>query len=137
MKLIQAYVNGNPRQVTTKYGSRSVMDIRLADGGTATIWGAANSSDILNRANGERVQVALDSKGKYHVVEHAGSAVATTQKPITVSELQPTYNSHNGRSAEIADYIERLSKLFRHCYNSVDGIGEKPDQRAIATTLFS
>ena len=125
MKLIQAYVNGNPRQVTTKYGERSVMDVRLADGGTATIWGNVNCSDILNRANGERVQVALDSKEKYHVVEHAGSAVAT----------QPAYNAHNGRSAEIADYIERLGKLFTHCYKQTSDYGVE-DRRAIATTLF-
>jgi hypothetical protein len=137
MQLLTAIVNGSPRAVSTKYGDRSVMDVRLPNNEVVTIWGAANSKDILCRANGERVQIALDSKGKYHVVETAQTpvmtATMTTDKPVTP---KPEYNAHNGRSSEIADYVERLGKLFNHCYKTAEGIAEKSDQRAIATTLF-
>lgn len=154
MKLLTAYVNGSPRQVTTKYGERTVMDVRLASGETTTIWGAAGSLDILGREGGERVQIAIDSKGKYHVVEHCGTGTttagfdvsnvttATLPQTVTSKELaQPTYNAHNGRSAEIADYIERLGKLYNHCYRTaksqvIDESMASEDYRTIATTLF-
>ena len=37
MKLLQALVNGNPRQVTTKYGEKSVLDVATSEG-NYTIW---------------------------------------------------------------------------------------------------
>jgi hypothetical protein len=138
MKLITAKVKGTPREVTTKYEQRSVMDVLLmSNGQTATIWGTSNCKDILNRANGERVQVALDSKGKYHVVEHGSSFTQT----ITSKEIEPEYNAHNGKSADIADYVERLAKLYNYCHktaklNVQDSELDHEDYRTIATTLF-
>ncbi len=141
MNIQTAHVNGNPRRVNTKYGERSVIDVRLDDGTTGTIWGSSNCSDILNRCNGERVQVAIDSKGKYHVVEHGSSGLSATPEPVISSESQPEYNAHNGRSSEIADYIARLGKLYSHCYKTAkcslaDENMTTEDYRAIATTLF-
>lgn len=138
MKLLAAQVKGNPRSVQTKYGDRSVMDVQLmTSGDTVTIWGSSDCKDILNRCNGERVQVAIDSKGKYHVVEHGSTGLSTTPDPIT----QTDYNAHNGRSAEIADYVARLGKLYSHCYRTAktelaDDSMTTEDYRAVGTSLF-
>ena len=37
MKLLDARVNGMPRQVTTKYGDKSVLDVATSEG-NYTIW---------------------------------------------------------------------------------------------------
>jgi hypothetical protein len=138
MKLLAAYVKGTPREVSTKYGQRSVMDVVLmSNNEAATIWGNAGCKDILNRANGEKVQVGLDSKNKYHLVTHAGSNLSESPEPITSTD----YNAHNGRSAEIADYVQRLSKLYHHTYRTVkEQMVEEnltsEDIRAITTGLM-
>jgi hypothetical protein len=71
MQLIQAKITGQPRTVTTKHGDRSVVDARAANGENLTIWRPANDPAVMRLANGERVQVAIDSKGKVSLVETA------------------------------------------------------------------
>lgn len=69
MQLVQATVKGQPRQVTTKYGDRIVMDCLTHDGQEIAVWRKGDDTEILGRRNGERVTLALDSKGKYHLFE--------------------------------------------------------------------
>ena len=38
MKLLEARVNGNPRQVSTKFGEKSVMDVVTTENEEITIW---------------------------------------------------------------------------------------------------
>jgi hypothetical protein len=71
MQLIQAKISGQPRTVSTKHGDRSVVDARAASGENLTIWRPANDPAVMRLANGERVQVAIDSKGKVSLVETA------------------------------------------------------------------
>jgi hypothetical protein len=142
MQLIQAKITSQPRTVQTKHGERSVVDARAANGENLTIWRPANDPAVMRLANGERVQLAIDSKGKVSLVETAfdraniqasqpmGFAVATTKQPVEVS-----------RSIEIADYIERLGKLYSHCYQSaakqLDSTQiANPEIKDVATTLF-
>jgi hypothetical protein len=108
MKLLEAHVNGNPRQVNTKYGEKAVMDVVTADGTEIAIWRPAGDMDVMGRMNGERVSIAIDSKGKASLVEHASTKPQVAQNSHTATE-QPS------RSAEIADYIQRLGKLYAHC----------------------
>ena len=72
MKLLDARVNGNPRQVNTKYGEKSVLDVVTSEG-EYTVWRPANDREVLGRRNGERVTISLDSKGKVSLVEHAST----------------------------------------------------------------
>jgi hypothetical protein len=49
--------------------------------------------------------------------------------------------AENGRSAEIADYIDRLGKLYSHCYKTASQQLENmplgtPEVKDVATTLF-
>jgi hypothetical protein len=142
MQLIQAKITGQPRTVTTKHGERSVVDARAANGENLTIWRPANDPAVMRLANGERVQLAIDSKGKVSLVETAfdranipesqtmGFAVETITPSVEVS-----------RSIEIADYIERLGKLYNHCYQTATKQLDstplaKPEVKDVATTLF-
>jgi hypothetical protein len=52
MKLLDARVNGNPRQVNTKHGERSVLDVVTNEGGF-TIWRPAGDRISIsgNREN--------------------------------------------------------------------------------------
>ncbi len=140
MKLIEARVNGNPRQVSTKYGDKSVLDVVTSEG-DYTIWRPAGDMEVMGRINGERVSITLDSKGKASLVEHASTkpqqAALSQQAPMgfNVPPEQPS------RSAEIVDYIERLGKLYSRCLTTAATMPtsielESTAVKDIATTMF-
>ena len=58
MKLLEARVNGNPRQVSTKFGEKSVMDVVTTENEEITIWRPAGDLEVMGRMNGERVSIA-------------------------------------------------------------------------------
>jgi hypothetical protein len=149
MKLIQAKITGQPRTVTTKHGDRSVVDARAANGENLTIWRPANDPAVMRLANGERVQLAIDAKGKVSLVETAFDR-AEANRP----EISPTVSGQTiparpmgfvtapfeaetklrqqlaaaapqpqteSRSAEIAEYIGKLGKLYNHCLTTAQG----------------
>jgi hypothetical protein len=122
MKLIEAKITGQPRTVNTKHGDRAVVDARAADGENLTIWRPANDPAIMRLANGERVQLAIDSKGKVSLVETAfDRATAPTSQPMGFTIETTTPSAEGSRSIEIADYIERLGKLYNHCLTTAKG----------------
>ena len=140
MKLLEARVNGNPRQVTTKFGEKAVMDIVTADGQEIAIWRPAGDMEVMGRMNGERVSIAIDSKGKASLVEHASTKPQAAQS----SNVAPGSNATQeqpSRSAEIADYIQRLGKLYSHCLDTAARMPktvelETPQIKDVATTFF-
>ena len=109
----------------------------------------------MGRRNGERVSIALDSKGKASLVEHASNypsvGLASTQpEPKLAFEAEMQLKQQMGftaepvpsRSVEIADYIERLGKLYNYCLTTANNIPsaatlDAPEVKDIATTLFS
>ncbi len=113
MKLIEAKVAGQPRIVSTRRGDRSVMDCRTADGQSLTVWRPAGDVELMARANGERVTLAQDSKGKISLVETAQSRADREWQRPTDLGLTDHRSAH---TAEIADYIERLGKLYAYCH---------------------
>jgi hypothetical protein len=152
MKLLDARVNGMPRQVMTKYGEKSVLDVVTSEG-SYTIWRPQGDREVMGRMNGERVTIALDSKGKASLVDHAGNCPAvglvanTAVKLPFEAEMQLkkqmgfTTESQPSRSVEIADYIDRLGKLYSHCLNTAANIPtsielEAPQIKDVATTMF-
>jgi hypothetical protein len=58
MKLLEARVNGTPRQVTTKHGERSVLDVATQTA-SYTIWRPAGDSEVMGRRNGERAHLEV------------------------------------------------------------------------------
>ena len=163
MKLLDARVNGMPRQVTTKYGEKSVLDVVTSEG-NLTIWRPVGDMEVMGRRNGERVTVSLDSKGKASLVEHCSTApgqaqmdsalstssrtmgftAETTPSAPETTPLTPetTRTSGNGsRTAEIADYIQRLGKLYHHCLSTAASMPTSLELDAhsvkdIGTTIF-
>jgi hypothetical protein len=146
MKLLDARVNGLPRQVNTKYGEKAVLEVATSEG-NFTVWRPAGDSEVMGRRNGERVSIAIDSKGKASLVEHAGNSpavglAATTAVVERASQLEgDAVDRPSARSLEIADYIERLGKLYNHCLNTAAGMPTSvqlaaPQVKDVATTLF-
>jgi hypothetical protein len=154
MKLLDARVNGMPRQVNTKYGEKAVLDVATSEG-NFTVWRPAGDMEVLGRRNGERVSITIDSKGKASLVEHAGNSPAVGLAATTAGVEQPSQlesepvvgveptggNRPSARSLEIADYIERLGKLYNHCLNTAAGMPTSvelgaPQVKDVATTLF-
>jgi hypothetical protein len=136
MKLIEARVNGSPRQVSTKYGEKAVLDVATSEG-NYTVWRPAGDMEVMGRMNGERVSIAIDSKGKASLVEHASTKPQQAQMGFSA----PVETPETTRSAEIADYINRLGKLYSHCLTTAANMRTSVDLNApqvkdIATTLF-
>ena len=138
MKLLDARVNGMPRQVTTKYGEKSVLDVVTSEG-NLTIWRPSGDMEVMGRRNGERVTVSLDSKGKASLVEHCSTAPQQAQMGFTA---KPTLEvPETTRSAEIADYIQRLGKLYNHCLSTAASMPTSLELDAhsvkdVGTTIF-
>jgi hypothetical protein len=152
MKLIDARVNGMPRQVSTKYGEKAVLDVATSEG-QFTIWRPAGDAEVMGRRNGERVTITLDSKGKASLVDTASNCpavgLATTQPATLPFEAEMKLKQQMGfqtepqpsRSVEIADYIERLGKLYTHCLTTAASMPtsielEAPQIKDVATTFF-
>ena len=159
MKLLDARVNGMPRQVTTKYGEKSVLDVATSEG-AYTIWRPAGDREVMGRRNGERVTITLDSKGKASLVDHCGNSPAVGLKTDIALPMEAEMKLKNqikqqigftpeaqaeapeaNRSAEIADYIQRLGKLYSHCLSTAASMPtaielDAPQVKDIATTLF-
>jgi hypothetical protein len=137
MKLLDARVNGMPRQVTTKYGDKSVLDVATSEG-NFTVWRPAGDMEVMGRRNGERVSIALDSKGKASLVEHASTK---PQQAAQMGFSAPVETPETTRSAEIADYIQRLGKLYGHCLSTAANMPTSLELDAhsvkdVGTTLF-
>jgi hypothetical protein len=162
MKLIQATVKGQPREVNTKYGQRAVMDCLTPDGQEVAIWRNAGDREVLGRRHGERVTLGVDSKGKYSLVETASTHLVDPYAPTTavadrplptapvavkpvvpaVIETEPETEEgflHPIQKREIAGYVMQMADLFSFCLKTVDQRVENSsseDRRAIATTLY-
>jgi hypothetical protein len=150
MQLIQAKITGQPRTVTTKHGDRSVVDARAASGENLTIWRPANDPAVMRLANGERVQLAIDAKGKVSLVETAFDRAEANRPeiiPVVSNQTIPTRSMGfnvtapleaeaqlrqqlaaaapqprtESRSVEISEYIAKLGKLYGHCLTTAQG----------------
>jgi hypothetical protein len=160
MQLIQAKITGQPRTVTTKHGDRSVVDARAANGENLTIWRPANDPAVMRLANGERVQLAIDAKGKVSLVETAfdrAEANRPERTPVVALAEIPSrpvvfsapmeaeqklrqqladatpQSQTESRSAEIGEYIAKLGKLFSHCSKTASDHG---GSESVALEIF-
>jgi plastocyanin len=70
MQLLTATVKERPRVVETKYGTRVVIDA-ICQGHEVTIWRGFPDTYAVNLKGGQQVNVTLDSKGKYSLVDNS------------------------------------------------------------------
>ena len=158
MKLIPAIALDRPREVSTKFGPRLVIDCRNRDTGEKiTLW--RPSDDDYSKKFIVRdmpITVAIDAKGKFSLVENPDHLKLGKPLPETVpvkpvhtynhkieENSEKTYYSDlsllsPNQKLEIANYVTEMAKLYKYCLDQVDAtIGvDGEDKRAIATTLY-
>jgi hypothetical protein len=100
LNIIQGKVFGQARNVRTKYGERSVVDVTLADGTTRAIWKAAGDQSIARLTDGERVTLTIDNKGNIQEVE--GSFDRAQAQRVAAARIAPTIESQPARSMGFA-----------------------------------
>ena len=152
MKLIEAICIESPREVTTKYGQRLVIDaIDRTTGEKITLWRPA-TDDYSRRyvIKNSPLTVGVDSKGKYSLIEDPALTNLGQPLPTEPVPVKPVYDykseKHNendqstlnpNQKREIAQYIQDMAKLYGFCLTQAESLGvEGEDRRAIATTLY-
>lgn len=131
MKLVNATVKFQARNVNTKFGTKCNAVFTLADGEEATIWAPANHPPLFVLTTGQSVQLGLNSNGKYSLVEQPVSPV---KSPVHQSVSTHGLNAVN-------DYLSNQAALYRDCYlaavNAMSGLMESEESlRSVATALF-
>lgn len=146
MKLIQAIALDNPREVSTRFGPRLVVDCRNRDTGeTFPIWRGADDSYTRKYViKNSPLTIGIDSKGKHCLIEN--EALTNLGKPLPTEPIpvKPVYtppqsdpNFSPEKKAEMAEYVANLASLYQHCQDKAEDIALTPDDcRAIGTTLF-
>jgi hypothetical protein len=151
MKLVQAIALDRPREVTTKYGQRLVIDCMARDTGEKiTLWRGADD-DYSRRyvIKNSPITVGIDSKGKYSLIEDSNLTNLGQPLPEPVP-VRPVYDHkieklsdsdqsllNPSQKREIASYIQDMAKLYGFCLTQAESLGvEGEDRRAIATTLY-
>lgn len=130
-KLISAVALSHSRQVTTKYGQKTVIDaIRSDNGEKITVWRGGNDEYSQKYViPNSPLTLTLNSKGKYDLVE----SVPSLKKPENPTEIGLSPN----QKREISAYVEEMAKLYQFCLDQAEPIAlDVTDARAIATTLF-
>jgi hypothetical protein len=132
MQLLTATLTKPARQVTTKYGERTVADVRLADGTETALWRPANDQALTSLTTGQAVTVAKDSKGKINLIDNPAPSVAPTSTTTQTTGINPDTKK------AIAQYVTEQANLFGFCLSQASTIqGITPeDVRPTATTLY-
>ena len=133
MKLTTAIISSNPREVTTKFGQRTVIDaIRTDTNETIAIWRPPNDRYVQKLGKNDRVSIAIDEKGKLTLVEEESPA-SSAHSPLPERSLTLSLSEKK----EIASYITQMKDLYNFCLQQADSLGAiNEDRQAIATTLF-
>ncbi len=158
MKLISAIALDRPREVSTKYGQRLVIDCMARETGEKiTLWRGADD-DYAKKfiVRDMPITVAIDSKGKYSLVENPDHlklgqplpADPVPVKPVHSYDHKIAQNSEKtsdsdqsllspNQKREIANYVTEMAKLYGFCLTQAESLGvDGEDRRAIATTLY-
>jgi hypothetical protein len=158
MKLISAIALDRPREVSTRFGQRLVIDCMARDTGEKiTLWRGVDD-DYSRRyvIKNSPLTVGIDSKGKYSLIEDSNLTNLGQPLPDSPVPVRPLHNTnhviaqnsekHNEgdqstlnppQKREIAQYIQEMTKLYGFCLTQADSLGvEGEDRRAIATTLY-
>ena len=133
MQVLTATLKGQARQVTTKYGRKTVADI-VVNGQEKTLWRKPNDDRLMGLQPGEEIKVELDG-GKVTLIPDFCGLTATEKTTNSDSAYQPM-NPETKR--EIASFVTDQAKLFGFCLQQASTIEGLPidQRREVATTLF-
>ena len=158
MKLIEAICIESPREVTTKYGQRLVIDaIDRTTGEKITLWRPA-TDDYSRRyvIKNSPLTVGVDSKGKYSLIEDPALTNLGQPLPESPVPVRPLHNTNHvitqdsekpsksdqsllspNQKREIANYVSEMGKLYGFCLQQAENLNlEGEDRRCVATSLF-
>ncbi|MBE8996157.1 hypothetical protein [Microcystis aeruginosa] len=160
MKLISAIALDRPREVSTRFGPRLVIDCRNRDTGEKiTLWRSVDD-DYSKKfvVRDMPITVSVDSKGKFNLIENPehlklGQPLPAESVPVkAVHNYDHKITQNSEKSSEkhsetfttdekraIASYIGDMADLFNFCLKTVDQRVENitpDDRRQVATSLF-
>jgi hypothetical protein len=87
---IDGKVIGRARDVKTKYGMRSVVDVLTAEGQKLPVWKAMGDASIGRLCDGERVTLTLDDKGAVQTIEGSYDRVQAQRAANPISPVIET-----------------------------------------------
>ena len=107
---------------------------QVADGTKHAIYRAAGDTDITGLREGEEVEISLGTTGHADLVTRPQMGFSIPRPPVVTP-------AQSQRSIEIKSYVESLSELYRHCYNTalnqLQNTGlDKAEIKDVATSLF-
>ena len=158
MKLISAIALDRPREVSTRFGPRLVIDCLNRDTNEKfPIWRGVDD-DYSRRyvIKNSPLTVGIDGKGKYSLIEDPALVNLGQPLPDSPVPVKPVHNTNHvitqnspqnsesdqsslnpSQKREIAQYIQDMAKLYGFCLQQADCLGAiDEDRRAIATTLY-
>jgi hypothetical protein len=154
MRLIPAIALDNPREVSTKYGQRLVIDCMARDTGERiTLWrGADDNYSRKYIIKNSPITVGVDSKGKFSLVENeslTNLGQPLPDEPVPVKPIH-SYAQNSEKTSEsdqsllspdkkreIAQYVSEMGKLYGFCLTQAENLNlEGEDRRCVATSLF-
>ncbi|MFM6324213.1 MAG: hypothetical protein ACKPGT_14490 [Microcystis sp.] len=158
MKLISAIALDRPREVSTRFGPRLVIDCLNRDTNEKfPIWrGVDDQYSRRYVIKNSPLTVGVDSKGKFNLIEDPALVSLGQPLPDSPVPVKPVHNTNHvitqnspqnsesdqsflnpNQKREIANYIQEMAKLYGFCLQQADSLGAiDEDRRAIATTLF-
>ena len=143
MQLLTATLTSSPREVNTKYGLRTVADLRLPDGSEDALWRPGGDAYLLSYRQGSSVQITRDHKGKLSLVDSSNEQTSTpaTVPPATIEPTDSGNQLEGQDKAAIARYVTDMAALYSYCYGeAVQHLAKHdPPEHAIrgaASSLF-
>jgi len=134
MQLLTATLTSAPREVKTRYGPRTVADLRLPDGSENALWRPGGDRLLLSYRQGATVQITQDRNGKLSLVDTspAPPPQPIAAKPETLGGVA---------KVEISTYVSEMAALYAYCYGeAIQHLAQhEPPEHAIrgaASSLF-
>jgi hypothetical protein len=129
-----AIIIGQARTIKTAQGDRLLIYAQVASGDKHAIYRAAGDPEVMGLKDGQEVEISIGGKG--HADQETRPQMGFLIAPATTA---PPAESQ--RSIDIKNYVERLGKLYGHCYttaaNQLASTGlDKPEIKDVATSLF-
>jgi hypothetical protein len=137
---IDGKVIGRARDVKTKYGMRSVVDVLTAEGQKLPVWKAAGDMSIGRLCDGERVTVTLDGKGSVQSIEGSYDRVqaqrATQEIAPSIEPQQTIPNRPMGFDISLPMEAERqLSRQLKPIQKTVSPVAVESIEQTIDAQL--
>jgi len=136
MKLLTATLTKPARSVNTKFGPKVVADVTLSDGQEQTIW-QPEHSQLINYGTGQKINLTLDSKNKYHFVEPENNPA--TEAAIATKTEPNNHKFDKAQKQEIASYIGQQRELIQFCWREasmIDGPTSEESVEKLTMALY-